>query len=284
MLSEPLHPLRRSQHLVIQMVGDDTLIYDEGTHRAVCLNRMSSAIWSRCDGQHSAADMANALTRELETPVSQSIVLLALEELRANHLIEAAGAPATPAAPGATRRDLIIQLGTSAGLLIPIISAITVPKASAQMISGGGGCVLADSLIQLADGTEKPAAQVMAGDWLRGYDPRTRTLSVGRVRSARPLPARKFQTLFTESGECLQASPSHLLLDGPADRHGKPLEQFRIGDRLLVFSRAENRVVSSRLRAVSAIEVPQTVFGFEMDTREHTYLADGVVSHNFDNK
>ena len=56
-------PQRLSQDLSIQHVGDETLIYDERRHLAFCLNRISSAVWERCDGAHSVRQIAEAVVR-----------------------------------------------------------------------------------------------------------------------------------------------------------------------------------------------------------------------------
>lgn len=272
------HPLRRDQQLTVQILGEETLVYDERTHRACCLNRISAAVWSRCDGHHTPRDIADGVTRDMEAPVSEEIVLFALGELGRDGLLQPATAATVIDERTTTRRELIRKLGLSAALLVPVITVLEVPKAAAS--GGGDGCVLPDTLIQLADGSELQARHLVAGQWLRGFDPVSGKLRPGRLKSVHPFCAPRIHTLFSESGEALQASPSHLLLAGPGDRDGKPLESFRTGDEIMVFSHREERVIPSRLTAITTIDVPQDVIAFEVETTEHTFVTGGMVSHN----
>lgn len=124
---------------------------------------------------------------------------------------------------------------------------------------------------------------MIAGQWLRTVDPVSGQLRHGRVKSVQPRLAPKIHTLFTECGETLQASPSHLLIAGFGDRYGRPLASFAIGDEILV-AVEENRIVPSRLSVITTIDMPQPVLGIEMDTWEHTLITGGLVSHNLQPK
>ena len=43
-------PLRRTEQVTVQHVGEETLLYDERTHQAFCLDKITTPIWNACDG------------------------------------------------------------------------------------------------------------------------------------------------------------------------------------------------------------------------------------------
>ena len=134
-------PRRLSQELSIQCVGDETLIYDERRHVAFCLNQVSSAVWTHCDGAQSVAQIAAALRSELAQPVTEEIVDLALAQMEENGLLEPdtdSPSEAGLAAHGPiSRRSLMATLGAGAVMMLPLpaIAAVMAPKPFA-----GSGC------------------------------------------------------------------------------------------------------------------------------------------------
>src|SRR5271156_3976342 len=96
---------RIRQNVSIQQIGPEILIYDELRHKAFCLNAVSAAIWSMCDGEHTVAQIAEAATVSLGVPISGEIVLLGLCDLRRDGLLEASASVA--AAPQFSRRAML---------------------------------------------------------------------------------------------------------------------------------------------------------------------------------
>ena len=136
-MNSTYQPRKVSQDLSIQHVGEETLIYDETRHLAYCLNRVSSAVWNRCDGAHSVPAIAAALTAQFGQTVSEEIVALALGQLEKDHLLEpASGEPglAEPVSAEllalASRRQLLIKLGVGAAMMLPFIAIVAAPKAA----------------------------------------------------------------------------------------------------------------------------------------------------------
>ncbi len=121
----------------LQTVETETLIYDERSHKAWCLNQSSACIWRLCDGAHTIPHIALKASAELDAPVTEEIVLLALKELRAKQLLDEDSISMLP--PGLTRRQLMSRIGLSAAAILPAIAALTVPRADAQ--GGPGGSV-----------------------------------------------------------------------------------------------------------------------------------------------
>lgn len=128
-------PCRIREHLTIQQIGTETLVYDERRHLAFCLNESSSVIWSLANGERTIAQIGGAASLQLETPITEDLVLFALNQLREDGLLE----PTPNAEVGKTisRRAMLQRLGAGGAMLLPIVSAIVAPTAAQAY----GGCV-----------------------------------------------------------------------------------------------------------------------------------------------
>jgi hypothetical protein len=120
----------RRERTSLQVIGEETLLYDELHHQAWCLNKSSACIWQLCDGQRDAEQIATAATSELDAPVTVEIVLLTLAELREKQLLEPETVTMLP--DGVTRREMISRAGLAAAVLLPVIASILAPPARAQ--------------------------------------------------------------------------------------------------------------------------------------------------------
>ena len=267
-------PLQRSTQLVVQRTPESTRLTDIArAHRSYSLNPVLAAIWSHCDGRRSTEALAEIVTEDFQAPISPEIILYALSELRREALLAPQPGPARPRPTG--RRELVQHLGADAAYRMPVLTAIVPPSTFNSF-----GCVLPDTPVQLAGGSFLNAGQVVAGQWLAGFDPDAGKLRPARVKAIHQLGAPHTITLFTHSGDFLQASPSHLLLAGLDDPDGTPVADLLPGDPLLVFSADLQRIVPTTLAAIQRDPHPQRVFALEMDTPEHTFLTGGIVSHN----
>jgi hypothetical protein len=128
-------PSRILEHLSIQQIGTETLVYDERRHRAFCLNKSSAVIWRLADGERSIAEISRAASLELDAPVSEELVLFALDELQRDSLVQPA--PIAEARTAISRRAMLRKLGAGGALLLPAVAAIVAPTAAQAY----GGCV-----------------------------------------------------------------------------------------------------------------------------------------------
>lgn len=137
-MTSNLRPTRIEDHrITVQDVETETLLYDERSHKAWCLNRSAGCIWRLCDGQRSVDQIAVAAAAELGAPVSEDIVLLTLAELREKHLLLPTADELLP--QGITRRRMISRAGLTAAALLPVIATLTAPRAVAIGGSVGTG-------------------------------------------------------------------------------------------------------------------------------------------------
>jgi len=133
-------PRARRDDLVVQELADEVLVYDLKRHKAHCLNRTAAMVWERCDGRRSAGEIARVLGQKLGTPVDEKFVGLALRQLGERRLLEGTN-PAPAGLASHSRRDLF-RKAAAAGVLIPLVTSIMVPEASAQATcrDKGGAC------------------------------------------------------------------------------------------------------------------------------------------------
>jgi hypothetical protein len=126
-------PKARTEQLLVQRTGQDTLIYDERTHRALSLDARAARVWELCDGTRTEWQIAEAYG---EGAAGETIVRWTLGELEKSALLDGH----TAAREALSRRVLVKRVGLAA---IPIIMAITAPRARAAVStcsSGGQPC------------------------------------------------------------------------------------------------------------------------------------------------
>jgi Coenzyme PQQ synthesis protein D (PqqD) len=138
----PAHlPKMRVHDLVIDDLPDEVLVYDLESHKAHCLNRSAALVWRACDGESSSSEIAQKLTAELDTPFSEDLVLIALNQLEKLGLLEQE--PTMPAHFAVlSRRQMIRNLGLAAAVAVPVVTSIVAPTAvqAATCVPSGNPC------------------------------------------------------------------------------------------------------------------------------------------------
>ena len=123
-----MFPLRRRGDLIVRVVSDETLVYDERNDRAHCLNRAAALVWEHCDGRTAVEEIAAVLHRELGISSDADVVRLALRKLDKARLLEPVSEP-DPATRSVSRRELAKRLGLAAGMAVglPLVLSIVAP-------------------------------------------------------------------------------------------------------------------------------------------------------------
>jgi hypothetical protein len=136
---DPTRPLARASRLVVKEVADEVLVYDLERSRAHSLNPVAAAVWRRCDGTRTLADLAVAV-RAAGTPITDETVQYALQELGRARLL------AAPVATRAmTRREVMRRLGTAAAVALPLVTSVIAPTAAEAQSCLGEGAECSDS-------------------------------------------------------------------------------------------------------------------------------------------
>ena len=122
-------PRARRDQLIVKEVRDDVLVYDVKNYKAHCLNNTAARVWRNCDGRRTVAEIARRLERDLESPVDDRVVWLALDQLEKFNLLKS-HTPKPKGMPQISRRALI-RRGVTAAVLLPLIVTISAPTAFA---------------------------------------------------------------------------------------------------------------------------------------------------------
>lgn len=136
---ESVGPRARTNRLVTRDLGDELLVYDLERHKAYCLNQVAMQVFRHCDGDTTIPDMALRIGNALGLPVDEQAVRLALVRLEKAHLLdEPLGLTLYT-----SRRELLRTLGRAAAVVVPLVTAITVPtsaQAASPCIPFGAPC------------------------------------------------------------------------------------------------------------------------------------------------
>ena len=124
-------PRARTSRLVTRDLGDELLVYDLERHKAYCLNQVAMQVFRHCDGETTIPDMALRIANALGMPVDEQAVRLGLVRLEKAHLLD----DPVGLTLHTSRRELLRTLGRAAVVVVPLVTAITVPT-SAQAASG----------------------------------------------------------------------------------------------------------------------------------------------------
>ncbi|MCO6510273.1 MAG: PqqD family protein [Aridibacter famidurans] len=137
-----MFPIHRKNDLVVQVIGDETFVYDLLSNRAMCLNKTSSFVWKHCNGANSVADIVSLASAEFGNDVTTAFVELALEQLSGESLLKES--TNSGIFDGLTRREIIKKVGLTSMAALPIVTAITAPSAVAAQsacIPVSNGCM-----------------------------------------------------------------------------------------------------------------------------------------------
>ena len=121
-------PQARNERLVVQQMGDETVIYDEQRNHIHRLNQTAALIWRHCDGRRTAADLARVAQDELGSPMTEEMVWLALDRLEKGHLLQ--DKLVRPDKEGqVTRRQMLRKAALVGGatLLLPVVQSMAAP-------------------------------------------------------------------------------------------------------------------------------------------------------------
>jgi hypothetical protein len=129
-------PVARSEGLLVELVGDETVVYDTKSKEAHCLNPLASAVYAHADGRASVDELAATASAHLGEPVDASRVFDALAQLEERDLMVAP----LGRRDGLSRRDLMRRSAAvgAAAVAAPLITTIVAPTPAAAQTPGCG--------------------------------------------------------------------------------------------------------------------------------------------------
>jgi hypothetical protein len=128
-MNNSTQPLARKEGLIIQELPEEVLVYDSSSDKAHCLNHTAALVWKYCDGEKSVADIAKILSRELNTPIKEELVWLALDQLEKETLLEKETQFSLKSF-GVSRREVIKRIGLASVVALPIVTSLLNPMSA----------------------------------------------------------------------------------------------------------------------------------------------------------
>lgn len=125
-MKKDVKPLARREKLVMQSLGDETLVYDLETNRVFCLNQTSSLVWEKCNGNNTVSEISGFLTKQTSSSVSEDFVWLALDQLKKENLLDEKEEISNKF-EHLSRRDVIRRIGLASVIALPLISSVVAP-------------------------------------------------------------------------------------------------------------------------------------------------------------
>ncbi|HEX3801318.1 MAG TPA: hypothetical protein VHV75_00615 [Solirubrobacteraceae bacterium] len=125
-------PVARSERVLVETVGNETVIYDQDTQVAHALKPLAAAVHMYANGDNTAAEIAELASYRLETPVTEAEVAEAITQLSELNLLD------TPelGRNGFSRRDALKVFG-AVGAGTVLVSSVAAPFASADLTGNG---------------------------------------------------------------------------------------------------------------------------------------------------
>jgi hypothetical protein len=126
-----LPPRARRDGLLEEPLGEELLLYDQGSHTAHCLSPIAACVWRHCDGERDVTELAEL------AGASKSLVADALQELHEKGLLAAEPAPTPSTVPGVSRREVIGRIARVGGAAAATSLIISATAATPAMASSG---------------------------------------------------------------------------------------------------------------------------------------------------
>jgi hypothetical protein len=129
-------PIARADGLLVEQVGDETVVLDTESHQAHCLSPLAAAVFGGADGRTRVEDIAGLAGAAIDEDVSVDQVEAALAQLDERGLLD------RPALPGGISRRALVRrtaVATAAVAAAPLVTSIVTP-AHGQTASAGAAC------------------------------------------------------------------------------------------------------------------------------------------------
>lgn len=133
-MTAPIYYATEREHLAVESVGDELLIYDRRSDVAHCLGEVAACVWSRCEDGASLDDLVMAVAPFIDVAGAdgEPLVLRALGELQEKDLIK------TPVVATTVSRRAMLKRAAGVGVaatMVPLVVSATVPKSADAMAS-----------------------------------------------------------------------------------------------------------------------------------------------------
>jgi hypothetical protein len=129
-------PVARDEGLLVEQVGDETVVFDSESKEAHCLSALAAVVFAHCDGRTTVDELAGLASERLGEPVDAERVMDALAQLEERDLME----PRAPSKIGLSRRTMLQRTAALGGAVAasPLITSVIAPTSAAAVTPGCG--------------------------------------------------------------------------------------------------------------------------------------------------
>ena len=126
-------PAARGEGLLVETVGDETVVYDLETKEAHCLKPLAAVVFAHADGKTSAKEIASFAEERIGEPITEAQIQEAVAQLEASALLDMP----LVVHNGLSRRQMMGKTAAAAGALTgaSLITSVAAPLAA---MSGSG--------------------------------------------------------------------------------------------------------------------------------------------------
>jgi len=149
------YPRARDENVVVEAVGDETVIYDLDTHVAHALKPLAAAVYMYADGKNTVSEIAELASYRLETTVTEADAEDALAQLESISMLST---PVLDINTGISRRTALKTFAAAGAGSMLVLSIATSAAGACYLCSGAPSYVNNYS----ADPTKVPANQGVA--------------------------------------------------------------------------------------------------------------------------
>ena len=135
-------PLARSEGLLVEKVGDETVIYDAVSKDAHCLKPLAAFVLEHCDGETRTAEIAALAEERLGEPMSEQTIGEVYDRLDACSLLDSPGARALLGGllEGVSRREAMRRIALAGAAATPLITTIMSPTPAMAVSTRPNAC------------------------------------------------------------------------------------------------------------------------------------------------
>ena len=132
-------PKARTEALLVEQVGAETVVYDLDSKGVHCLSPLAAAVFEYCDGRTALARIAELAQQRLGEQVTEDDIAAAVAQLDERSLLDT---PPLILREGISRRELAKKSAKygAAAASVPLIASIVAPTAMAQGSVIPAGC------------------------------------------------------------------------------------------------------------------------------------------------
>jgi len=136
---QSVYPKARKDGISATDIGDETVIYDNQTNQASCLNALARYVWNACDGTNDTESLLKKAKAAGYRDATEDEIWMAIDEFEQAGILVGPIEGDSQKLISPSRRETLRLLGKSVAAVLPVVTTISVQPAIAQISGFGNG-------------------------------------------------------------------------------------------------------------------------------------------------